>query len=93
MTSDKQTVMAQSVRSNRFSFGPSNGFETPSHNSFGASNGDDYDSDGSNFAPPYVSSFSSFHFLLFFQFSFFKLFYAFYVLNYNACMCILNCLT
>lgn len=50
------TDMAQSLRSNRSSFGSSNGFETPSHNSF-TSNGDDYDSDGSNFAPPYVISF------------------------------------
>ncbi|KAL2531193.1 Kinesin-like calmodulin-binding protein [Abeliophyllum distichum] len=48
MTSD----MAQSLRSSRSSFSSANGFETPSHNSFATSNGDDYDSDGSNFAPP-----------------------------------------
>lgn len=52
------TDMAQSLRSNRSSFGSSNGFETPSHNSF-TSNGDDYDSDGSNFAPPTPNTLSS----------------------------------
>ncbi|KAI3462271.1 hypothetical protein Pfo_018934 [Paulownia fortunei] len=55
MTSD----MAQSLRSSRSSFGSSNGFETPSHNSFATSNGDDYDSDGSNFAPPTPNTLSS----------------------------------
>lgn len=44
--------MAQSLRSSRSSFGSSNGLETPSYNTFAPSNGDDYDSDGSNFAPP-----------------------------------------
>ncbi|KAH6799336.1 kinesin-like calmodulin-binding protein [Perilla frutescens var. frutescens] len=53
------TDMAQSLRSNRSSFGSSNGFETPSHNSFATSNGDDYDSDGSNFAPPTPNTLSS----------------------------------
>ncbi|KAM7529462.1 hypothetical protein LguiB_032872 [Lonicera macranthoides] len=43
--------MSRSMRTSRSSFGSSNGFETPSHSSF-VSNGDDYDSDGSNFAPP-----------------------------------------
>lgn len=51
--------MAQSLRSNRSSFGSSNGIETPSHNSFATSNGDDYDSDGSNFAPPTPNTLSS----------------------------------
>ncbi|PIN12565.1 Kinesin (KAR3 subfamily) [Handroanthus impetiginosus] len=56
MTSD----MAQSLRSSRSSFGSSNGLETPSHNSFATSNGDDYDSDGSNnFAPPTPNTLSS----------------------------------
>ncbi|KAL2483112.1 Kinesin-like calmodulin-binding protein [Forsythia ovata] len=55
MTSD----MAQSLRSSRSSFGSANGFETPSHNSFATSNGDDYDSDGSNFAPPTPNTLSS----------------------------------
>lgn len=52
MTSDMPPVMSHSMRSNRASFGSSNGFETPSHGSFAASNGDEYDSDGSIFAPP-----------------------------------------
>lgn len=51
MASDIPSVMAQSVRTSRSSFTSSNGYETPSHYS-AASNGDDYDSDGSNFAPP-----------------------------------------
>ncbi|CAI9780861.1 unnamed protein product [Fraxinus pennsylvanica] len=55
MTSD----MTQSLRSSRSSFGSANGFETPSHNSFATSNGDDYDSDGSNFAPPTPNTLSS----------------------------------
>ncbi|CAA2968417.1 kinesin-like calmodulin-binding [Olea europaea subsp. europaea] len=55
MTSD----MAQSLRSSRSSFGSANGYETPSHNSFATSNGDDYDSDGSNFAPPTPNTLSS----------------------------------
>uniref|UniRef100_A0A5B7AQB9 Kinesin-like calmodulin-binding protein n=1 Tax=Davidia involucrata TaxID=16924 RepID=A0A5B7AQB9_DAVIN len=45
-------IMAQSMRTSQSSFSFSNGYETPSNNSFVASNGDDYDSDGSNFAPP-----------------------------------------
>ncbi|XP_057809328.1 kinesin-like protein KIN-14E [Salvia miltiorrhiza] len=53
------TDMAHSLRSNRSSFGSSNGFETPSHNSFATSNGDEYDSDGSNFAPPTPNTLSS----------------------------------
>ncbi|KAG6401110.1 hypothetical protein SASPL_137955 [Salvia splendens] len=53
------TDMAHSLRSSRSSFGSSNGFETPSHNSFATSNGDDYDSDGSNFAPPTPNTLSS----------------------------------
>ncbi|KAG8373568.1 hypothetical protein BUALT_Bualt11G0038000 [Buddleja alternifolia] len=56
MTSD---MAHNSLRSNRSSFGSSNGFETPSYSSFAASNGDDYDSDGSNFAPPTPNTLSS----------------------------------
>lgn len=56
MTSDMPPV---SMRSNRSSFGSSNGYETPSHYSFATSNGDDYDSDGSNFAPPTPTTLSS----------------------------------
>ncbi|KAL6959761.1 Kinesin-like protein KIN-14E [Sarracenia purpurea var. burkii] len=52
MTSDLPPVMAQSFRSSRFSFTSSNGYESPSLNSGIVPNGDDYDSDGSNFAPP-----------------------------------------
>ncbi|KAK4490451.1 hypothetical protein RD792_001128 [Penstemon davidsonii] len=56
MTSD----MAQSLKSSRSSFGSSNGYETSSHNSFATSNGgDDYDSDGYNFAPPTPNTLSS----------------------------------
>ncbi|WJX55992.1 Kinesin-like protein KIN-14I [Trifolium repens] len=44
---------AQSVRTNRTSFGSSIGNgSTPLHTYATVSNGDDYDSDGSNFAPP-----------------------------------------
>jgi len=44
---------AQSVRTNRSSFGSINGSEgTPLHSYATVSNGDGYDSDGSNFAPP-----------------------------------------
>lgn len=67
-----QPAMSQSMRSSGSSFGTSNGFETPSHHSFGASNGDDYDSDGSNFAPPYVPSFSVFPFSFLYSFSSFQ---------------------
>ncbi|XP_049381809.1 kinesin-like protein KIN-14E [Solanum stenotomum] len=56
MTSDMPPV---SMRSSRSSFGSSNGYETPSHYSFPTSNGDDYDSDGSNFAPPTPNTLSS----------------------------------
>nr|XP_016454320.1 PREDICTED: kinesin-like calmodulin-binding protein [Nicotiana tabacum] len=56
MTSDMPPV---SMRSSRSSFGSSNGYETPSHYSFATSNGDDYDSDGSNFAPPTPTTLSS----------------------------------
>ncbi|KAK9284824.1 hypothetical protein L1049_024001 [Liquidambar formosana] len=53
MTFDMQPIMAQSVRTSRSSFSSSNGNEeTPLHNSTAVSNGEDYDSDGSNFAPP-----------------------------------------
>lgn len=56
MTIDMQPSMAQSVGTSRSSFSSSNGIEdTPLHNSAAISNGDDYDSDTSNFAPPYVS--------------------------------------
>ncbi|XP_031269240.1 kinesin-like protein KIN-14E [Pistacia vera] len=53
MTIDVQSSMAQSVRATRSSFSSSNGNEeTPLHNPVSISNGDEYDSDGSNFAPP-----------------------------------------
>lgn len=53
MTIDMQPSMAQSVGTSRSSFSSSNGIEdTPLHNSAAISNGDDYDSDTSNFAPP-----------------------------------------
>ncbi|KAF8409844.1 hypothetical protein HHK36_002362 [Tetracentron sinense] len=52
MTIDTPPVMAQSVRMSRSSFSSSNGTGTPLHNSASVSNGDEYDSDGSNFAPP-----------------------------------------
>lgn len=52
MTIDTQSSMAQSFRSNRSSFGSLIGNEgSPSHSS-AFLNGDGYDSDGSNFAPP-----------------------------------------
>ncbi|KAH7519779.1 hypothetical protein FEM48_Zijuj08G0073400 [Ziziphus jujuba var. spinosa] len=52
MTIDLQTSMAQSVRTSRSSFGSSNGNEDASlYNSSTVSNGDGYDSDGSNLAP------------------------------------------
>nr|GLL19033.1 kinesin-like protein KIN-14E isoform X1 [Ipomoea trifida] len=50
MISDMPPVMAQSMRSGRSSFGSSNGYETPHHSS-ATSREEDYDSDGSNFAP------------------------------------------
>ncbi|KAK1410608.1 hypothetical protein QVD17_37145 [Tagetes erecta] len=43
--------MSQSARTSRSSLSSSNGYETQSHYS-AVTNGDDYDSDGSNFAPP-----------------------------------------
>ncbi|KAF5960833.1 hypothetical protein HYC85_002042 [Camellia sinensis] len=49
-------VMAQSFRAGRSSFTSSNGYESPPLNSAVVSNGDDYDSDGSNFAPPTPST-------------------------------------
>ncbi|GJU09461.1 kinesin-like protein KIN-14E [Tanacetum coccineum] len=48
----------QSLRASRSSFSSSNGYETPSHYS-AVTNGDDYDSDGSNFAPPTPMTLSS----------------------------------
>ncbi|CAK9139640.1 unnamed protein product [Ilex paraguariensis] len=50
--------MSQSMRISMSSFGSSNGYDTPSHNSFATTNGDDYDSDDSNFAPPTPSTLS-----------------------------------
>ncbi|XP_057448870.1 kinesin-like protein KIN-14I [Lotus japonicus] len=50
MTIDMLPSGAQSVRTNRSSFGSGNG-DTPLHNYATVSNGDGYDSDGSNFAP------------------------------------------
>ncbi|KAF9587234.1 hypothetical protein IFM89_039542 [Coptis chinensis] len=52
MAVDATPVMAQSVRTSRSSFSSNNGDTTPLHSFFPVSNGDDYDSDGSNFAPP-----------------------------------------
>ncbi|XP_061341742.1 kinesin-like protein KIN-14E [Gastrolobium bilobum] len=53
MTIDMPPSVAQSVRTNRSSFSSSNGYEdTPVHSSAAVTNGVDYDSDGSNFAPP-----------------------------------------
>ncbi|CAA0813431.1 Kinesin-like calmodulin-binding protein [Striga hermonthica] len=51
--------MAQNLRSSRSSFGSSNGFEAPSNSSLSISNAEDYDSDGSNFAPPTPNTLSS----------------------------------
>lgn len=51
---------AQSVRTNRSSFGSINGSEgTPLHSYATVSNGDGYDSDGSNFAPPTPTTLST----------------------------------
>lgn len=53
MTIDMQPSITQSVGTSRPSFSSSNGNDdNPLHNSATISNGDDYDSDGSNFAPP-----------------------------------------
>ncbi|GER47024.1 kinesin-like protein [Striga asiatica] len=51
--------MAQNLRSSRSSFGSSNGYDAPSNSSFAISNAEDYDSDGSNFAPPTPNTLSS----------------------------------
>ncbi|KAI8026720.1 hypothetical protein LOK49_LG02G01123 [Camellia lanceoleosa] len=52
MTSDMRLGMAQSFRTSRSSFTSNNGYESPSLNPASVSNGEEYDSDGSNFAPP-----------------------------------------
>ncbi|XP_058073306.1 kinesin-like protein KIN-14I [Magnolia sinica] len=52
MTVDTPPMAAQSVRVNRTSLSSSNGSTTPLHSSATVSNGDGYESDGSNFAPP-----------------------------------------
>lgn len=60
MTIDMPTSMAQSVRTNRSSFGSSNGNEdAPVYNYAAVGHGDGYDSDSSNFAPPLVSFLSN----------------------------------
>ncbi|KAL5752236.1 hypothetical protein ACOSP7_022423 [Xanthoceras sorbifolium] len=59
MSTEVQSSMAQSVRAARSSFSSSFGNDDTSfHNSSALSNGDDYDSDGSNFAPPTPSTLS-----------------------------------
>ncbi|XP_019421437.1 PREDICTED: kinesin-like calmodulin-binding protein homolog isoform X2 [Lupinus angustifolius] len=60
MTIDMPPTMAQSVRTNRSSFSSSNGNgdNTPLHSYASFSNGDDYDSDTLNFAPPTPSNLS-----------------------------------
>ncbi|KAJ6313902.1 hypothetical protein OIU78_017537 [Salix suchowensis] len=53
MKLDVHSLMAQSIRSRRTSFSSTNGNEeTPTHPSASFSNGDGYDSDGSNFDTP-----------------------------------------
>jgi hypothetical protein len=53
MKHDVHSLMAQSIRSRRTSFNSTNGNEeTPMHPSASFSNGDGYDSDGSNFDTP-----------------------------------------
>jgi len=52
MIVDDLQVANRSVRMSRSSFGSSNGNVTPLHSAFASVNGDGYDSDGSNFAPP-----------------------------------------
>ncbi|KAG9131098.1 hypothetical protein Leryth_023682 [Lithospermum erythrorhizon] len=59
MNPDLPPVMSQNVKSSWSSYSSSNGHDTPSHNSNSATNGDDYDSDGSIFAPPTPTSLSS----------------------------------
>ncbi|KAF9667111.1 hypothetical protein SADUNF_Sadunf16G0299000 [Salix dunnii] len=50
---ERKSLMAQSIRSRRSSFSSTNGNEeTPTHPSASFSNGDEYDSDGSNFDTP-----------------------------------------
>ncbi|TKY58426.1 Kinesin calmodulin-binding protein-like [Spatholobus suberectus] len=59
MITDVPPSMAQNGRSSRYSFGSSNGNDdTPAPNGVAVSNVDDYDSDGSNFAPPTSSTLS-----------------------------------
>ncbi|KAI8027774.1 Kinesin-like protein KIN-14E [Camellia lanceoleosa] len=52
MTSDMRLGMAQSFRTSRSSFTSNNGYESPSLNLASVSNREEYDSYGSNFAPP-----------------------------------------
>lgn len=52
MIFDDSPVPGGSRRMSRSSFGSSNGNATPLSTSFASVNGDGYDSDGSNFAPP-----------------------------------------
>ncbi|KAB1200217.1 Kinesin-like calmodulin-binding protein [Morella rubra] len=60
MTIDMQPSITQSVGTSRPSFSSSNGNDdNPLHNSATISNGDDYDSDGSNFAPPTPTTLST----------------------------------
>ncbi|MQL94013.1 hypothetical protein Taro_026663, partial [Colocasia esculenta] len=58
MTVDAHPLTEQSVRMSRSSFSSSNGNATPLHASAAIYNGDEYDSDGSNFAPPTPMSLS-----------------------------------
>lgn len=58
MTVDAPPMTAQSVRMSRSSLSSSNGHGTPLHTSASPYNGDEYDSDGSNFAPPTPSTMS-----------------------------------
>ncbi|EPS62457.1 kinesin heavy chain-like protein, partial [Genlisea aurea] len=50
---------AQSLSSSRYSVSSANGFDTSSHHSYGMPSGDEYDSDGSNFAPSTPNTISS----------------------------------
>ncbi|KAH1113253.1 hypothetical protein J1N35_006631 [Gossypium stocksii] len=59
MPIDTLPSMTQSMRASRSSFSSSNGHEeVPFHSAASVSNGDDYDSDGSNFAPSTPSALS-----------------------------------
>ncbi|KAK9010921.1 hypothetical protein V6N11_043788 [Hibiscus sabdariffa] len=59
MSTDWLPSMSQSMRASRSSFSSSNGHdEIPYSSAASVSNGDDYDSDGSNFAPPTPSTLS-----------------------------------